>query len=133
MTPMNCYALTSIAPEIIRELQRGKARTIELQSTHNVITLAGLEPGSAVFMTSENLEDLTPGDTGIIVELLATSITMKRIMEFTQGLHYEERERMSARIKVRCIGSSTVKTVSQETLIRPVSVEVVKSACYHAL
>ncbi|MCG7854655.1 MAG: DUF473 domain-containing protein, partial [Methanoregulaceae archaeon] len=48
---MNCYALTSIAPEFIRELQRGKARTIELQSTHNVITLAGLEPGSAVFMT----------------------------------------------------------------------------------
>ncbi|NYT16732.1 MAG: DUF473 domain-containing protein [Methanomicrobiales archaeon] len=130
---MNCYALTSIAPEIIRELQRGKARTIELQSTHNVITLAGLEPGSAVFMTSENLEDLTPGDSGIIVELIALSITMKRMVEFTQGLHYEERERMSARIKVRCIGSSTVKNVSQESLIRPVAVEVVKSACYHAL
>jgi hypothetical protein len=130
---MNCYALTSIAPEIIRELQRGKARTLELQSTHNVITLAGLEPGSAVFMTSENLEDLTPGDTGIIVELIGISITMKRMVEFTQGLHYEERERMSARIKVRCIGSSTVKNVTQESLIRPVSVEVVKSACYHAL
>jgi hypothetical protein len=130
---MNCYALTSIAPEIIRELQRGKARTLELQSTHNVITLAGLEPGTAVFMTSENLEDLTPGDTGIIVELIGISITMKRMVEFTQGLHYEERERMSARIKVRCIGSSTVKNVTQESLIRPVSVEVVKSACYHAL
>jgi hypothetical protein len=130
---MNCLALTSIAPEIIRELLRGKARTIELQSTPNVITLAGLEPGAVVFMTSENLEDLTPGDTGIIVELLSISVTMKRIMEFTQGLHYEERERMSARVKVRCIGSSTVKNVSQETLIRPISVEVVKSACYHAL
>lgn len=130
---MNCYALTSIAPEVIRELQRGKARTLELQSTHNVITLAGLEPGSAVFMTSENIEDLTPGDTGIIVELIAISITMKRMVEFTQGLHYEERERMSARIKVRCIGSSTVKNVSMETLFRPVSVDVVKSACYHAL
>lgn len=130
---MNCYALTSIAPEVIRELQRGKARTIELQSTHNVITLAGLEPGSAVFMTSENIEDLTPGDTGIIVELIAISITMKRMVEFTQGLHYEERERMSARIKVRCVGSSTVKNVSMETLFRPVSVDVVKSACYHAL
>ena len=130
---MNCLALTSIAPEIIRELLRGNARTIELQSTPNVITLAGLEPGAVVFMTSENLEDLTPGDTGIIVELLSISVTMKRIMEFTQGLHYEERERMSARVKVRCIGSSTVKNVSQETLIRPISVEVVKSACYHAL
>ena len=130
---MNCYALTGIAPEVITELHRGKARTIELQSTHNVITLAGIEPGSAVFMTSENLEDLTPGDSGIIVELIGVSITMKRVVEFTQGLHYEERERMSARIKVRCIGSSTVKSVTQESMIRPVSVEVVKSACYHAL
>jgi hypothetical protein len=130
---MNCYALTGIAPEVITELHRGKARTLELQSTHNVITLAGIEPGSAVFMTSENLEDLTPGDTGIIVELIGVSITMKRVVEFTQGLHYEERERMSARIKVRCTGSSTVKSVTQESMIRPVSVEVVKSACYHAL
>jgi hypothetical protein len=130
---MNCYALTGIAPEVITELHRGKARTLELQSTHNVITLAGIEPGSAVFMTSENLEDLTPGDTGIIVELIGVSITMKRVVEFTQGLHYEERERMSARIKVRCIGSSTVKSVTQESMIRPVSVEVVKSACYHAI
>jgi len=130
---MNCYALTGIAPEVITELHRGKARTIELQSTHNVITLAGIEPGSAVFMTSENLEDLTPGDTGIIVELIGINITMKRVVEFTQGLHYEERERMSARIKVRCTGSSTVKSVTQESMIRPVSVEVVKSACYHAL
>jgi hypothetical protein len=130
---MNCYALTSIASEIIRELQRGKARTLELQSTPNVITLAGLEPGSAVFMTSVDLEDITPGDSGIIVEILSISITMKRMVEFTQGLHYEERERMSARIKVRCIGSSTVKNVARESLIRPVSVEVVKSACYHAL
>ena len=130
---MNCYALTGIAPEVITELHRGKARTLELRSTHNVITLAGIEPGSAVFMTSENLEDLTPGDTGIIVELIGVSITMKRVVEFTQGLHYEERERMSARIKVRCTGSSTVKSVTQESMIRPVSVEVVKSACYHAL
>lgn len=130
---MNCYALTGISPEVIRELQRGKPRTIELQSTHNVVTLAGLEPGSSVFMTSVDLEDISPGDTGIIVELISVNITMKRIVEFTQGLHYEERERMSARIKVKCIGSSTVKTVSLESMIRPVSVDVVKSACYHAL
>jgi uncharacterized protein len=130
---MNCHALTGISSEVIRELQKGKPRTLELQSTHNVVTLAGLEPGSAVFMTSVDLEDISPGDTGIIVELISVNITMKRMVEFTQGLHYEERERMSARIKVKCIGSSTVKTVSLESMIRPVSVDVVKSACYHAL
>jgi hypothetical protein len=130
---MNCYALTGISHEVIRELQRGKPRTLELQSAHNVVTLAGIEPGAAVFMTSVNLEDLSSGDTGIIVELMSVSINMKRIVEFAQGLYYEERERMSARIKVRCIGSSTVKNVSIESMIQPVSVDVVKSACYHAL
>jgi hypothetical protein len=130
---MNCYALTGISAEVIRELQRGKPRTLELQSAHNVVTLAGLDPGSAIFMTSIDLEDLAPGDNGIIVELISVSIMMKRMVEFTQGLHYEERERMSARIKVRCIGSSTVKTVSLESMIRPVAVDVVKSACYHAI
>jgi hypothetical protein len=130
---MNCYALTGISSEVIRELQQGKPRTLELQSAHNVVTLASLEPGSAVFMTSIDLEDLSAGDTGIIVELMSVAIMMKRMVEFTQGLHYEERERMSARIKVRCIGSSTVKSVSQESMIRPVAVDVVKSACYHAI
>jgi len=129
---MNCFALTGIAPDVIRELQQGRARTLELSSTHNVITLAGLNPGAAVFMTSVDMEDLSSGDSGIIVEIIAMSITMKRMMEFTQGHHYEERERMSARIKVRCVGSSTVKTVTHESIFQPISVDVVKSACYHA-
>lgn len=132
MTLMKCFALTGITPQVIRELQEGKARTLELQSTHNVVTLAGIPPGSFVFMTSVDMEDLSPGDSGIIAELLAISITMKRVMEYTHGLHYEERERISARIKVRCSGSSTVKSVTFEGIIQPIMVEVMKSACYHA-
>lgn len=129
---MKCFALTGITPQVIRELQEGKARTLELQSTHNVVTLAGIPPGSFVFMTSVDMEDLSPGDSGIIAELLAISITMKRVMEYTHGFHYEERERISARIKVRCSGSSTVKSVTFEGIIQPITVEVLKSACYHA-
>jgi len=132
VTLMKCFALTGITPQVIRELQEGNARTLELQSTHNVVTLAGIPPGSFVFMTSVDMEDLSPGDSGIIAELLAISITMKRVMEYTHGLHYEERERISARIKVRCSGSSTVKSVTFEGIIQPIMVEVMKSACYHA-
>ncbi|MDD1709020.1 MAG: DUF473 domain-containing protein [Methanoregulaceae archaeon] len=129
---MKCYALTGISPDVIQELHKGRPRTLELQSTHNVITLAGLNPGSSVFMTSVDMEDLDPGDSGIIAEIITISITMKRMVEFIQGYHFEERERMSARIKVRCIGSSIVKAVSHESITHPVSVDVVKSACYHA-
>ncbi len=129
---MICYALTGIAPEVITELRQGKPRTLELQSTPNVVTLAGIDAGSPVFMTSVDMEDLIAGDSGIIAEAISISITMKRIVEFTQGLHYEERERMSARIKVRCIGTSTVKSVTHEGVIKPITVDIVKSTCFHA-
>jgi hypothetical protein len=129
---MICFALTGIAPEVIRELRLGKPRTLELQSTPNVVTLAGINAGSPVFLTSVDMEDLSAGDSGIIVELMSISITMKRIVEFSQGLHYEERERMSARVKVKCIGTSTVKSVTHEGVIKPISVDIVKSSCFHA-
>jgi hypothetical protein len=129
---MKCYALTGISPDVIQELHKGRPRTLELQSTHNVITLAGLSPGTAVFMTSVDMEDLDPGDSGIIAEIITISITMKRMVEFTQGYHFEERERMSARIKVRCTGSSIVKSITHESILHPIIVDMVKTACYHA-
>ena len=129
---MKAFALTGIAPEVIRELKLGKPRTLELQSTHNVVTLATVNPGTPLFMTSVDMEDLTAGDSGIMVDVISVSITMKRMVEFTQGYHYEERERMSARIKVKCAASASVKGVTHEGLVHPVEVDVVRSSCYHA-
>jgi hypothetical protein len=129
---MNCFALTGITPELIREIKQGKPRTLELQSTHNVITLAAATPGSHLFVTSIDFDDLTPGDSGIMVELLSVSISMKRMMEFSMGLHYEERERISARVQVKFCGTSSVKAVTHEGLTQPIMVEVVKSSCFHA-
>jgi hypothetical protein len=131
---MRCAALTSISPEVIRDLRSGRPRTIELQSTHNIVTLAGVEPGPDVhiFMTSIDTEDLSPGDSGICVYLISSAISMKRIVEYSQGNYYEERERMSARIQVKYCASSLIKEVFHEGLCSPTKVEVLKSACYHA-
>ncbi len=129
---MMIAALTGISPEIIRELKSGKSRTLELQSTHNVVTLARVEPGTVVFMTSVDMEDLTPGDPGIIAEVELISISMKRIVGFSAGMHYEERERMSARIKVRCVATSTVRSTPHVEMIQPTMVDVIKSCCFHA-
>ncbi len=129
---MMLAALTGISPEVIRELKAGKSRTLELQSTHNVVTLARVEPGATVFMTSVDMEDLMPGDPGIIAEVELISISMKRIVEFASGMHFEERERMSARIKVRCIATSTIRSASREEIIQPTIVDVIKSCCFHA-
>ncbi|WP_292369512.1 DUF473 domain-containing protein [Methanoregula sp. UBA64] len=131
---MKCAALTSISPDVIRDLRSGRPRTIELQSTHNIVTLADVEPGPDVhiFMTSIDTEDLSPGDSGICVYLISSAISMKRIVEFSQGTYYEERERMSARIQVKYCASSVVKEVFHEGICSPTQVEVLKSSCYHA-
>jgi uncharacterized protein len=131
---MKCAALTGIAPDVIKDIRAGRPRTIELQSTHNVVTIASVEPGpeTHIFMTSIDLDDLGPGDAGICVYVLASGITMKRIMEFSHGKYYEERERMSARVQVKYCASSVIKEVFHEGLMDPVTVEVLKSSCYHA-
>ena len=131
---MKCAALTGISPDVIKDLRTGRPRTIELQSTHNIITIQGVTPGpdTHIFMTSIDLEDLGPGDAGICVYVLATNITMKRMVEFSHGAYYEERERMSARVQVKFCASSVIKEVYYEGLCKPVAVEVLKSSCYHA-
>jgi hypothetical protein len=131
---MKCAALTGISPEVIKDLKAGKPRTIELQSTHNIMSIAGIKPGpdSHIFMTSVDLEDLDPGDHGICVIVLAISVSMKRLMEFTHGLYFEERERMSARVQVKYCAPSVVKAVFHEGLCQPTYVEVFKTSCYHA-
>lgn len=131
---MRCAALTSISPEVIRDLRSGRPRTIELQSTHNIVTIAGVEPGPDVhiFMTSIDIEDLSPGDSGICADLISLSISMKRIVEFSQGNYYEERERMSARVQVKYCSPAVVKEVFHDSICAPTEVEVLKSSCYHA-
>ncbi|MDD1697680.1 MAG: DUF473 domain-containing protein, partial [Methanoregula sp.] len=64
--------------------------------------------------------------------VMATSISMKRMVEFSHGTYYEERERMSARIQVKYCASSVVKRVYREGVFGPTNVEVLKSSCYHA-
>ncbi len=131
---MRCAALTGISPEVIKDIRAGRPRTIELQSAHNIVTIASIEPGpdTHIFMTSIDLADLGPGDAGICVFVLSSSITMKRIVEFSHGLYYEERERMAARVQVKYCASSIIKEVFHEGLTQPTEVEVLKSSCYHA-
>jgi hypothetical protein len=129
---MECTALTGISPEVIKDLRLGKARTLELHSTHNVVTLNGVEPGMSIFLTSINREDLGIGDQGIVADIIGITITMKRLIEYSPGVVYEERERMSARVKIKFCCNSSVKTVTQESMFTPILVDVVKCCTYHA-
>jgi len=128
---MKCAALTGISPSIIAELKGGKARTLELYSAHNIITLTRATPGECIFMTWVNEEDLAPGDQGIMVELLVLSISMKKV-EIVSPLFIEEHERTSARIKIQFRGTTIARGVDERNWGDPTTVEVIRSACYRA-
>jgi hypothetical protein len=129
---MKYAALTGISPAIIGEIRKGKPRTLELQSAHNIITLTEVNPGDCLFMTSIDLEDLSPGDCGILVDVISLTINMKRLVEYLNPFYYEERERMSARIQVRYIDSTIAREVEGQNWGRPTCVDAIKSAYYHA-
>ena len=128
---MKHAALTGISPSVIAELKSGKARTLELSSAHNIIPLTETAPGECVFITSVNEEDLSPGDPGIMVDLLVLNISMKRV-EFVNSSFFEERERMSARIKVQFRGTTIARDVEGRKWGDPTKVEIIRSACYRA-
>jgi hypothetical protein len=130
---MSFAALTGISPATISELKHGRPRTVELTSAHNVITLTGVKAGDHVFLTTLDCADLGPGDSGIMVEVNSVAISMKRILEFTNPMFFEERERMAARMQVKYCGTSVVKHIESRGMGRPVLVDVVKTTCYHAL
>jgi hypothetical protein len=129
---MRCAALTGISPSVIEAVRSGKPRTIELQSAHNVITLVQAAPGDMIFMTSEDMDDLSKGDTGVLVQIISLSITMKRVVEFVQPALFEERERTSARIQVKFGCNSLVKEVETKGFGQPTTIDVVKQTCYRA-
>jgi hypothetical protein len=129
---MSLAALTGISPAVIEELKRGRPRTVELTSAHNVITLTGVKAGDHVFLTTLDCQDLGPGDSGIMVEVNSVAISMKRSVEISHPMYVEERERTAARLQVRFCGTSVVKQVESRGLGRPVLVDVTKITCYHA-
>ncbi|MFA7198243.1 MAG: DUF473 domain-containing protein [Methanoculleus sp.] len=128
---MKYAALTGISPAVIAELQNGRARTLELNSAHNIITLTEAAPGECVFITSISEEDLSPGDAGIMADLLVLNIGMRRI-DFAGPFFSEELERMSARIKVQFRGTTIARDVEGRKWGDPTKVEIVRAACYRA-
>ncbi|WP_460006912.1 DUF473 family protein [Methanogenium cariaci] len=129
---LKCIALTGIGPHIIEELKKGKPRTLELQSAHNLISLTVTSPGDVLLLTSVDLDDFTAGDRGIIVQVISLTINMKRLVEYAAPYHYEERERMSARIQVRYLNGAMAKSVDGTGWGEPTIVEVLRPSHYRA-
>ena len=129
---LKCIALTGIGPHVIEELKKGKPRTLELQSAHNLISLTVVAPGDVLLLTPVDLDDFSAGDRGIVVQVISLTINMKRLVEYAAPYHYEERERMSARIQVRYLNGAMAKSVEGNGWGEPTFAEVLRPSCYRA-
>jgi len=129
---IKCVALTGITNQVLEELKKGKPRTLELQSAHNLISLTVVSPGDAVFLTSVDLDDFTRGDRGIIVRVISLTIQMKRMVEYVSPVYYEERERMSARVQLQYVDNAISKSVEGTKWGEPTFVEIIRPSCYRA-
>ena len=128
---MEYITLTGISKETIEELKRGIPRTVELTSTHNIISLASASPDTDIFLTSIECEDITTGDTGIIVHLISSTISMKHMVEIG-GSHICEREHVTARMKVKFISTAKIKTVPCCVLTQARVAEIIRPTGYLA-
>ena len=129
---IKCIALTGITEPVLEELKKGKPRTLELQSAHNLISLTVVSPGDGIFLTSVDLDDFTRGDRGIMVKVISLTIQMKRMVEYVSPVYYEERERMSARIQVQYVDNAVSKSVEGTKWGEPTFVEIIRPTCYRA-
>jgi len=129
---MKCAAITGISPTVIAELKKGRPRTLELLSAHNIISLTGVAPGDCIFMTEIDQDDISAGDRGIVLSVISVSISMKRTINHVTPFFFEERERMSARVQMKYTDTTSIRDVEGKDWYEPTRVELVISSCYHA-
>ncbi|MDR2855861.1 MAG: DUF473 domain-containing protein [Methanomicrobiales archaeon] len=129
---MKCITLTGISKGTIEELKRGMPRTVELTSAHNIISLSHASVDTDIFLTSIDCEDIATGDSGIIVHLISVTISMKHLVE-GGGSHICERERVTARMKVKFISTAKIRTAPACcTLTQATVTDIIKPSGYIA-
>ncbi len=96
---MRHLALTGIAKDSIDDLIRKRVRTFELRSAHNVPAVIDVRVGDELFVTDTSRHDLEIGTTGLLARVRNKEISMQKVSHRV-GDFYEEREIMSARVKL---------------------------------
>lgn len=124
--------IAGIAPEVIAELKKGRARTIEFINAQNVILAAAVSVGDPVFVSTVPHEALSSGDAGIVATVTAASVTMQRMSSAVPGIYYEERERLSVRLQMKFACTSHIRKVVERGYCRVLIVEVVEGGCPRA-
>ena len=129
---MQMIGIAGIAPEVIAELKKGRARTIEFINAQNVVSAAAVSVGDPVFISTVPHEDITTGDTGIIATVTTASVTMQRMSGAVPVVYYEERERLSVRLQLKFACTSHIRKIVERGYCRVLMVEVAECSCPRA-
>ncbi|MCZ9311888.1 MAG: DUF473 domain-containing protein [Methanocorpusculum sp.] len=132
MIAMQMVGIAGIAPEVIAELKKGRARTIEFINAQNVISASTVSVGDPIFISTVPHEDLAAGDIGIVATVTAASVTMQRISSAVPGVYYEERERLSVRLQMKFACTSHIRKVLEHEYCRVLTVEIAECSCPRA-
>lgn len=132
MTAIQMIGIAGIAPEVIAELKKGRARTIEFINAQNVISAASVSVGDSIFISTIPHEDLSPGDAGIVATVTAASVTMQRMSGAVPGIYYEERERLSVRLQMKIACTSHIRKIVERGYCRVLTVEIAECSCPRA-
>ncbi len=105
---MQYVVLSGISPEVLKDIEHSRIKTIEIRSPHNFLSALEINVGDVIFLTSTSLGDVRLGTTGILTKILEKQISMHRVVQRTEEF-YEEREVQLARLQLQMKGHARVR------------------------
>ncbi len=105
---MRHVVLSGISPEVLKDLEHEKIKTIEIRSPHNFLSVLETDVGDVIFLTPTSLGDVRAGTTGVIAKIREKQISMHRVIQRTE-MFYEEAEVQMARLQLEMKGRARVR------------------------
>ena len=104
---MQYIVLSGIFPQIIKDLEHDRIKTIEIRSPHNFLSAIETDAEDIIFLTSTSPHDIRTGTIGVIAKIIEKHITMQRMIQKTDS--YEETEIQMARLQLEMKGHARVR------------------------
>ncbi len=105
---MRHVVLSGISPQVLKDLEHDKIKTIEIRSPHNFLSVLETDVGDVIFLTPTSLGDVRPGTIGVIAKIREKQISMHRVIQRTE-MYYEEAEVQMARLQLELKGHARVR------------------------
>ncbi len=105
---MQYIVLSGISPQVLKELEHNKIKTIEIRSPHNFLSALETNAGDVIFLTSTSQMDVRPGTIGVIARIREKQVSMHRVIQKTEEF-YEEAEVQLARLQLEMKGHARVR------------------------